>query len=184
MILIWEDKMKIYDFKVKDIEGNDVSLSQYKGNVLLVVNGATGCGFTPQYDGLEALYKKYNSKGLEILDFPSNQFLEQAPGTNEEISGFCKLNFGVTFKQFSKIKVNGPDEEPLYKYLKTTKDETRNKETESFYSKVKEYTPNISENDIRWNFTKFLIDKDGNIVARFAPNIKPEEIEDNIKKLI
>lgn len=176
--------MKIYDFKVKDIENNDKSLSEYKGKVLLLVNGATGCGFTPQYDGLQKLYEKYNSEGFEILDFPSNQFLEQAPGTNEEIVGFCRLNFGVDFKQFSKIEVNGENEEPLYKYLKTATEEYRNSETMGFYEKVKQFTPGISENDIRWNFTKFLIDKEGNVVGRFAPNISPEEIEEHIVKLL
>ena len=176
--------MNIYDFTMKDAEDNEVSLANYKGKVVLVVNGATGCGFTTQYDGLEKLYKKYQPQGLEILDFPSNQFLGQAPGTNEEIVGFCRLNFGVDFKQFSKIEVNGENEEPLYKYLKTTAEEFRNKDTVDFYEKVKKYTPDIKENDIRWNFTKFLIDKEGNVVARFAPNITPEEIDEHISKLI
>ncbi|HHZ02267.1 MAG TPA: glutathione peroxidase [Tissierellia bacterium] len=176
--------MKIYDFIVKDIENKDVSLSDFKGKVLLIVNGATGCGFTPQYDGLQRLYEKYAPEGFEILDFPSNQFLEQAPGTNEEIVGFCRLNFGVEFKQFSKIEVNGPNEEPLYKYLKTTVEEVRNEGTEDFYNRVKEYTPGIADNDIRWNFTKFLVDREGNVVGRFAPNITPEELDEKIAKLI
>ncbi len=176
--------MKIYDFIVKDIENKDVSLSDFKGKVLLIVNGATGCGFTPQYDGLQRLYEKYAPVGFEILDFPSNQFLEQAPGTNEEIVGFCRLNFGVEFKQFSKIEVNGPNEEPLYKYLKTTVEEVRNEGTEDFYNRVKEYTPGIADNDIRWNFTKFLVDREGNVVGRFAPNITPEELDEKIAKLI
>jgi glutathione peroxidase len=179
-----EEKMKIYNFIVKDIENNEVSLEKYKGKVLLVVNGATGCGFTPQYDGLEALYEKYKGKGFEILDFPSNQFLSQAPGTNEEISGFCKLNFGVTFNQFSKIDVNGKNAEPLYTYLKAAADETENGETQGFLEKVKDYILGIGEKDIKWNFTKFLIDKEGNVVARFAPNIKPEEIDEDIVKLL
>ncbi len=176
--------MKIYDFIVKDIENKEVPLSQYKGKVLLVVNGATGCGFTVQYDGLQKLYEKYQPDGFEILDFPSNQFLGQAPGTNEEIAGFCRLNFGVDFKQFSKIEVNGEKEEPLYKYLKTTSVEYADSDTLEFYKKVKEFTPNIAENDIRWNFTKFLIDKEGNVVGRFAPNITPEEIEKHVAKLV
>jgi len=176
--------MKIYDFIVKDAENKEVSLSDYKGKVLLVVNGATGCGFTPQYDGLQSLYEKYSPEGFEVLDFPSNQFLGQAPGTNEEIVGFCKLSFGVEFKQFSKIEVNGKNEEPLYKYLKTTAEEYRNKETVGFYKKVKLFTLGIAENDIRWNFTKFLIDKEGNVVARFAPNITPEEIDQHVEKLV
>jgi glutathione peroxidase len=177
--------MKIYDFTVKDTESKDVALSDYKGKVLLVINGATGCGFTPQYDGLEKLYEKYKGEGFEILDFPSNQFLGQAPGTDEEIVGFCRLNFGVDFKQFSKIEVNGKNEEPLYKYLKTAAGkEHRDKETNEFYEKVKQFTPGIAENDIRWNFTKFLINKEGTVVARFAPNITPEEIEQNVKELL
>jgi glutathione peroxidase len=176
--------MNIYDFTVKDIENNEVPLSEYKGKVVLIINGATGCGFTPQYDGLQKLYEKYNNQGFEILDFPSNQFLGQAPGTNEEIAGFCRLNFGVSFKQFSKIEVNGENEEPLYKYLKSTVQEYRNKETEEFYEKVRQYTPGIADNDIRWNFTKFLIDKEGNVVARFAPNISLEEIEQHVIKLL
>jgi len=176
--------MKIYDFIVKDAENKEVALSEYKGKVLLVVNGATGCGFTPQYDGLQKLYEKYQPDGFEILDFPSNQFLEQAPGTNEEIVGFCRLNFGVDFKQFSKIDVNGANEEPLYNYLKTTAEEYRNKETAELYKKLKQYTPDIKDNDIRWNFTKFLIDREGTVVARFSPNITPEEIDQHIAKLI
>ena len=176
--------MKIYDFTMKDAENKDVTLSDYKGKVLLIINGATGCGFTPQYDGLQKLYEKYKAEGFEILDFPSNQFLEQAPGTNEEIVGFCRLNFGVDFKQFSKIEVNGENENPLYKYLKTTAEEYRNKETVELYNKVKDFTPGVVENDIRWNFTKFLVDKDGTVVARFAPNITPEEIEQHIIKLL
>jgi len=176
--------MKIYDFKVKDTDNEEASLADYKGKVLLVVNGATGCGFTPQYDGLQRLYEKYKPEGFEILDFPSNQFLGQAPGTNEEIVGFCKLSFGVEFKQFSKIEVNGENEEPLYKYLKTTAEEYRNKDTVDFYNKVAQFTPGIAENDIRWNFTKFLIDKEGNVAARFAPNITPEEIDQHVEKLV
>lgn len=176
--------MKIYDFIVKDIENKEVSLKDYRGKVLLVVNGATGCGFTPQYDGLQKLYDKYGPDGLEILDFPSNQFLEQAPGTNEEIAGFCKLNFGVEFKQFSKIDVNGPKAELLYQYLKSTVEEFRNQETLDFYKKVQKYTPGIGENDIRWNFTKFLINKEGDVIARFAPNISPEEIDEHIASLL
>ena len=176
--------MKIYDFNVKDADNNEFSLADYKGKVVLVVNGATGCGFTPQYEGLQKLYEKYRNDGFEILDFPSNQFLGQAPGTNEEIVGFCKLSFGVEFKQFSKIEVNGENQEPLYKYLKTTGEEYRNKDTLEFFEKVAKYTPGIADNDIRWNFTKFLIDKEGNVAARFAPNITPEEIDKHIVKLL
>ncbi len=157
--------MNIYDFTVKDMQGNDVSLGQYKGKVLLVVNTATGCGFTPQYDGLEDLYKKYHEKGFEILDFPCNQFANQAPGTEEEIASFCTLKFGVTFPQFAKIKVNGEGEEPLYTWLKSQKGGV-------FGSKIK------------WNFTKFLIDSKGNVVDRFAPTVTPEKIDGEISKLL
>ncbi|MCQ2479461.1 MAG: redoxin domain-containing protein, partial [Clostridia bacterium] len=113
--------MSVYDFKARDAKGKEVSLSDYKGKVLLIVNTATGCGFTPQYEGLQKLYDKYNEKGLEILDFPCNQFGNQAPGTEDEIVSFCKLNYNVSFKQFAKINVNGADEHPLYKYLKSVK---------------------------------------------------------------
>ena len=137
----------------------------YKGKVLLVVNTATGCGFTPQYEGLENLYKKYKEQGLEILDFPCNQFGNQAPGTEEEIVSFCQLKYDVSFPQFAKINVNGDDADPLYKYLKDQKGGVLGKA-------------------IKWNFTKFLIDKEGNVVNRFAPITKPEDIEKEIVKLL
>lgn len=157
--------MSIYNFTVKDINGVDVNLSEYKGKVLLVVNTATGCGFTPQYDGLQNLYEKYQSKGLEILDFPCNQFGGQAPGTEAEIVDFCQSRYGVTFRQFSKIDVNGENETPLYTYLK--------KEKGGFMG-----------SKIKWNFTKFLVDKNGNVVERFAPTVTPEKIESKIKELL
>ena len=157
--------MSIYDFNAKDINGKDISLSKYKGKVLLIVNTATGCGFTPQYNALEALYKKYEEKGFEILDFPCNQFGKQAPGEDHEIKDFCEINFGVSFDQFSKIEVNGKNEHPLYTYLKSQKG-------------------GIFGNKIKWNFTKFLINKNGEVVARFAPNVKPENIENDIIKLL
>ncbi len=153
--------MNVYDFTVKDNKGEDVSLEKYKGKVLLVVNTATKCGLTPQYDGLESLYEKYNEQGFEILDFPCNQFAFQAPGSAEKIDGFCKMRYGTKFPRFEKIKVNGKDTAPLYKYLKEQK-----------------------PGRIQWNFAKFLIDRDGNVVDRFAPSMKPEEIEDNIGALI
>lgn len=177
--------MKIYDYKVKDIEGKEVSLDKYKGKVLLIVNGATKCGLTKQYDGLQKLYAEYNSKGLEILDFPSNQFLEQSPGTNEEIAGFCKVNFGVEFQQFSKIDVNGEHEDPLYTYLKSAVDkEVTNEASLPHYERVKQYTPGIKDNDIKWNFAKFLVDRDGNVVYRFSPTITTDELESYIIELL
>ena len=157
--------MEIYDFKMKDNKGEEISLSNYKGKVLLIVNTATGCGFTPQYDGLQNLYEKYKDKGFEILDFPCNQFGNQAPGTAEEIESFCDARFGITFKQFAKIEVNGENAEPLYKFLKSEKG-------------------GIMGNDIKWNFTKFLVDKNGNVVGRFASTVTPEKLEKKIEELL
>lgn len=157
--------MNIYDFKVKDAKGEEVSLSDYKGKVLLIVNTATGCGFTPQYDGLEKLYKDYRKQGFEILDFPCNQFGNQAPGTEEEIVSFCQLKFGTTFKQFAKIEVNGENEAPLYTYLKSQK-------------------KGLGGSKIKWNFTKFLVDREGNVVDRFGSTTTPAKIEGRIKSLL
>jgi len=157
--------MSIYDLTVKDTKGNDVSMSEFKGKVLLIVNTATGCGFTPQYDGLEALYTKYRDRGFEILDFPCNQFGNQAPGTEEEIVSFCKMRFGVSFRQFKKIKVNGPEEDPLFTYLKEQKG-------------------GIGGKKIKWNFTKFLVDKEGNVVERFSPTVEPAKIDSKIEELL
>ena len=156
--------MSIYDFTVKAQDGSDVSLDDYKGKVLLIVNTATGCGFTPQYDGLQDLYEKYQEKGFEILDFPCNQFANQAPGSEERIVNFCQSRYGVTFRQFSKIKVNGANEAPLYTFLKSQKGDKLGSR-------------------IKWNFTKFLVDRDGNVAQRFGPTITPEKIEDKIKEL-
>lgn len=157
--------MSIYDYKAKDAEGQEIDLSIYKGKVLLVVNTATGCGFTPQYEGLENLYKKYQEQGFEILDFPCNQFGNQAPGTEQEITSFCQLIYGVSFKQFAKIEVNGAGEHPLYTYLKSEKG-------------------GVLGDKIKWNFTKFLIDREGHVVERFAPTVTPEKIDDKIKELL
>ncbi len=157
--------MEIYDFKVKDNKGNEVNLEEYRGKVLLIVNTATGCGFTPQYDGLQNLYEKYKEKGFEILDFPCNQFGEQAPGTGEEIAAFCNARYGITFKQFAKIEVNGGNEEPLYKYLKTQK-------------------KGLLNGNIKWNFTKFLVNKNGDVVGRYAPTVAPEKIKKDIEELL
>ena len=157
--------MTIYDFKVKDATGATVDLAEYKGKVLLIVNTATGCGFTPQYEGLQKMYEELSGKGFEILDFPCNQFLNQAPGTEEEIVTFCKGRFGVTFKQFAKIKVNGKDAEPLYAYLKEQKH-------------------GILGARIKWNFTKFLVNREGEVVKRFAPQDKPEDIRKEVEALL
>ena len=156
--------MNIYDFKMTNNKGEEIDFSKYKGKVLLVVNTATGCGFTPQYKGLQAMYDKYKDKGFEILDFPCNSFLFQAPGSDEKIDNFCTLKYNTTFERFTKSKVNGKDANPVYKYL-TSKES-------GFPGKIK------------WNFTKFLIDRNGNVVNRFAPNVKPEVFDEEVSKLI
>ncbi len=154
--------MTLYDFTVKDAKGQDVPLSDYKGKVLLVVNTATGCGFTPQYKGLQALYDAYQGQGLEILDFPCNQFMNQAPGTDAEILSFCQLKYNVTFKTFSKVLVNGRRNHPLYAFLKRE----------------------AGRKIIPWNFTKFLIDRGGRVVRRFSPKTKPEDLAEHIEALL
>ena len=157
--------MDIYGYSVKAQDGSEVSLADYQGKVLLIVNTATGCGFTPQYEGLQDLYEKYQSQGLEILDFPCNQFGYQAPGSDEEITDFCQSRYGVTFRQFKKIEVNGEGEEPLYTFLKSQK-------------------KGVMGNQIKWNFTKFLVDRKGIVIERFAPTVTPEKIDEQIKELL
>lgn len=177
--------MNVYNFKVRNNKGEDVSLSEYQGKVLLIVNTATGCGLTPQYNALEALYKKYHEKGFEVLDFPSNQFLNQAPGTDEEISQFCTLNFGTTFPRFAKIGVNGKDAEPLFAWLKEQAQEDKgDADSLSFEKKVKLLKPLAKPGDIKWNFGKFLIDRDGNVSERYSPAYKPEQLEADIENLL
>ncbi len=178
---------EIYDFKVINDEGQEVSLSDYKGKVLLIVNTATRCGFTPQYNELEALYKKYQSEGLEILDFPCNQFGEQAPGTIQEIHQFCTANFDIQFPQFDKIEVNGENEAPLYTYLKAQKgfsgfdlnDKTGKFMDEMLRKKDADYD---KKSDIKWNFTKFLISRDGRVIKRYESMDKITDIEADICK--
>jgi glutathione peroxidase len=161
------DTMKhFYDFNAKNIRGEAVSMSTYKNNVVLVVNVASKCGYTPQYEGLEKLYKKYHAQGLEILGFPCNQFRGQEPGTAAEIQNFCKVNFGVTFPLFAKIDVNGENVAPLYAYLK------------------KQAPGILGTEGIKWNFTKFLIDRNGNIITRYGSSTKPAEIAKDIEKLL
>ena len=157
--------MNIYDFKANDYKGNEVNLADYKGKVVLVVNTATKCGFTPQYDALEALYEKYKDDGFVILDFPCNQFLAQAPGSSEDIHAACTLRFNIKFPQFEKIKVNGKDAHPLFVYLTS----------QNSNGKVKK---------VKWNFTKFLIGRNGEFLARFEPTDKPEDFEDSIKEAL
>lgn len=179
--------MDIYDYKVKMRNGSDVSLSKFKDKVLLIVNTATGCGFTPQYEGLEKLYKKYHEKGLEILDFPCNQFGNQAPGTDEEIHDFCALKYDTSFDQFAKIDVNGENELPLYTFLKDAIGEdtisgVKNKLAMKAVKKISKTAKD--KKDIKWNFTKFLVDKEGVVVGRYSPTYKPEDMEEKIKELI
>lgn len=175
--------MSMYDFTVKDTAQQDVKLSEYEGKVLLIVNTATGCGFTPQYAGLSELYDKYRDQGFEILDFPCNQFLNQAPGTDEELADFCQINFGTKFKTFAKINVNGKDAHPLYTWLKeNAAKDTENGEYNDFKKVLVNLKQNIIGKDIKWNFTKFLVDKKGNVVARYAPTVKPEDLEADVKQ--
>ena len=179
--------MTIYDFTVLDTKKNEVKLDEYKGKVLLVVNTATGCGFTPQYEALENLYKKYKDQGLVILDFPCNQFGQQAPGTEEEIVSFCQLKYNVSFPQFSKIEVNGENESPVFTFLKENGPEEKYEglKAKATATMLKGISKTFKkENDIRWNFTKFLVDREGNVVGRFAPTTKPEDIEAEILKLL
>lgn len=154
--------MSIYDFKVKTNKGVETTIGEYQGKVLLIVNTATGCGFTPQYEGLESMYQKFRDRGFEILDFPCNQFAFQAPGDDAKIDSFCTLKYNTTFPRFTKIKVNGGDAAPLYTYLKEQTDGKR----------------------IKWNFTKFLVDREGNVVARFAPSDTPASIEAKVEALL
>ena len=156
----------IYDFSVDDIHGKPVKLDQYKNKVMLIVNTASKCGFTPQYKGLEALYEKFQGKGLEVLGFPCNQFGAQEPGTEKEIEQFCELNYGVTFPLFAKVDVNGAAAAPVYKYLKAEKPGLLGSEA------------------IKWNFTKFLIDREGNVVKRYAPNDTPEALAGDIENML
>lgn len=177
--------MNIYDFKVRDNTGKEISLEQYKGKVLLIVNTATKCGLTPQYEALEALYKKYQAQGFEILDFPSNQFLKQAPGDDAEIEQFCTLNYGTTFPRFSKIDVNGKHADPLYVWLKEQAPTDKgDKKTKAFEASVKLLTLKNKKGDIKWNFGKFLIDSNGNVIARFSPAYTPEKMEEEIEELL
>jgi len=156
----------LYEIKVKAITGKESALEDYKGKVLLIVNTASKCGFTPQFKGLEDLYEKYKGQGLEILGFPCNQFLKQDPGSDSEISEFCSLNYGVTFPMHSKIDVNGENTHPLYQFLKT------------------EAKGLLGSEKIKWNFTKFLVDKEGNVIKRYAPNLEPKEISSDIENYL
>ena len=185
-----EQTSGIYDITVKDMDGSDVSLANYKGKVLLIVNVASKCGLTPQYEGLEALYQKYKDQGLEILAFPCNQFLGQEPGTNEEIQSFCSLNYNVTFPLFDKIDVNGEAESPLYTYLKKQAPFKGYPEgTEEFATMLDEIHQKtgtgFDQGDaIRWNFGKSLVSKDGKTILRFEPMVTPDMMEEAIQEML
>ncbi len=189
MALTATAKTKIYKITVKDGEGQEVKMKQYKGKVLLIVNTATRCGFTPQYTELENIYEKYHGQGLEILDFPCNQFGQQAPGTNAEIHNFCTANFNIQFEQFDKIDVNGPEASPLFTFLKSqqgfsgfdTNDRRGKAMHEMMLKRDKDYA---QKSDIKWNFTKFLVDRKGRVVKRFEPTDKMEDVEQWIQKYL
>jgi len=178
-----------YSISVKDADGGDVSLSDYTGKVLLIVNTATKCGFTPQYEELEALYEQYRDKGFEILDFPCNQFGGQAPGTAAEIKEFCTGTYGTQFPQFAKIDVNGENEDPLFKYLKSQKGfegfNLEDRRGQMMDNMFRNQNPDYDQNpDIKWNFTKFLVDRNGNVIGRFEPMDKPSDIAAKIAELL
>ncbi len=179
--------MKLYDVIVKNNKGEEVSLKDYEGKVLVIVNTATGCGFTPQYKGLEDLYQKYNKEGLEILDFPCNQFGHQAPGEDNEIHEFCTAKYHTTFPRFTKIDVNGDDECEVFTICKEAQPTEevkglKNKAAMKMISKIS--TTCKKDNDIKWNFTKFIVDREGNVVGRYAPTSEPIEMEEHIKGLL
>ncbi|MDQ0221429.1 glutathione peroxidase [Peribacillus cavernae] len=172
--------MSVHSFHANLSNGEEISLEKYNGKVMLIVNTASKCGLTPQYEGIEKLFETYNEKGFTVVGFPCNQFGGQEPGTDEEISSFCSVNYNVTFPLFQKIEVNGDHAHPLYQYLR---------EQAPVDADLDENSPlnqdsNVEDSSIKWNFTKFLIDQDGNVVKRFAPTTKPEEIVGDIEKLL
>lgn len=179
--------MSIFDYSIVDRNGKKIKLDEYKGKTLIIVNTATGCGFTPQYEGLEKLYKEYHDKGLDIIDIPCNQFGNQAPGTDDEIHEFCAFKYNTSFDQFTKVDVNGESELPLYTYLKSQIKEDKidgikNKMAMKAIAKISKTAQ--KDGDIKWNFTKFLIDKDGKVIERYSPTYKPEDMEKDIKKIL
>ena len=181
------DMAKIYDFKTVGNKGTEVDFAQFEGKVLMVVNTASKCGFTPQYDGLEALYQKYKDQGLVIVGFPCDQFAGQEPGSNDEIAEFCRLNHGVTFPLMAKTDVNGPNAEPIFEYLKSVApiesyDGLKAKATKLMLKGISKSVE--KESDILWNFTKFLVNRDGTVVKRYAPVTTPEDIEKDIKEML
>ena len=178
---------KIYDFKALNNRGLELDFAQFEGKVLLIVNTASKCGFTPQYDGLEALYQKYKDRGLDIVGFPCDQFAHQEPGSDEEIAEFCRINHGVTFQLMKKIDVNGPDESPIYTYLKSVSptEEYKGLKEKATRTMLKGLSKSAKkESDILWNFTKFLISRDGAVIKRFAPVAEPSSFEKDIEEML
>lgn len=181
--------MNIYDFKIKSINGKEVSLAEYKGKVLLIVNTASKCGFTPQYEELQELYKTYQQQGLEILGFPSNQFAAQEPGSNAEVQNFCQINYGVTFPLFEKMDVRGENAHPLFTYLTGKMPfmgfDSKHPIGEMLQSTLQEKFPDILAGDgVKWNFTKFLIDREGHVTGRYEPTTSPLAMKIDIEKLL
>lgn len=171
--------MSIYDYKVAKRNGEEFDLAEWKGKVILIVNTATGCGFTPHYTPIEEMYEKYHEQGFEVLDVPCNQFKEQAPGTDEEIHQFCQLHYNTKFEQMKKSDVNGPNELPLFTFLKEAQP-YKGKGMMNMLGKM----ANATGNDVRWNFTKFIVDREGNVVARFEPTDKMKKVEACVKSLL
>jgi len=181
------DMKRIYDFKALNNKGVETDLAQYEGKVMMVVNTASKCGFTPQYDGLEALYQKYKEQGLIIIGFPCDQFAHQEPGSDAEIEEFCRINHGVTFPLMKKIDVNGPSEHPVFTYLKEVapKEEYKGLKAKATHKMLKTLSKSVEkESDILWNFTKFLINRDGSQIKRYAPTVTPNEIEKDIIEML
>jgi glutathione peroxidase len=173
-----------YDFAATAVDGTQVPLRDYEGKVLLVVNVASKCGLTPQYEGLEALYRDDKDRGLEVLGFPSNQFRGQEPGTDEEIQEFCKTTYDVTFPVFRKIDVNGPDADPFYEYLRTEAPGDFGPQYGGFYDAISKIQPDAGADDIKWNFTKFLIGRDGTVIKRYEPPVPPEDIKADLENYL
>jgi glutathione peroxidase len=178
---------KIYDFKALNNKGAEVDFAQFEGKVLMIVNTASKCGFTPQYDGLEALYQQYKEKGLVILGFPCDQFAHQEPGSNEEIAEFCRINHGVTFPLMAKIDVNGANAAPVFEYLKAQAptEEYKGLKAKATHAMLKGISKSVEkDSDILWNFTKFLVSRDGATIKRFPPTAEPEEMEEDLKAML
>lgn len=177
----------IYDFKALNNKGEEVDMAQYRGKVLMIVNTASKCGFTPQYDGLEALYQKYKDQGLVIIGFPCDQFAHQEPGSDEEIAEFCRINHGVTFQLMKKVDVNGENAHPIFEYLKSQAptEEYKGLKAKATHTMLKGISKSAKkESDILWNFTKFIISRDGAVVKRFPPTTEPADFENDIKEML